>query len=586
MLQAPRKTFYGLLSVIPVLVALPLLQLPLLQRLPLTTANAAPFTAVTEEVSTRPSSHTAWRSELYPQNWDISAKRFDQDKLIQDFSYAGYQRGEKPIPKIAGPLFNVVTQYGADPTGAADSTGAIQDAINAAEKVGGVAYLPEGTFKVSPQGESNAALVVSGKMVLRGAGKGRTFLFNASYKMRSKNIIVVQGSGANPPEGSRETTITQDLMTPVTVVPVADVTGFAVGDWITLRTDATEAFIAEHNMTDLWTGRSELLGGVNYQRQITAIDPVKRTITIDIPIRYYLKMRDGARIQKMPRFVEEVGLEEFSIGNREHPATTGWGELDYTTPGTSAHDVHGANAIIFRRARNCWMTGVNSYRPPGNATATHLLSNGVSLNTSRSITVSNCEFQRAQYGGGGGNGYMFRMSNSQECLVRDCAARYQRHGFVFLSMGSSGNVVHGGIAQFTATQVADNNKPDHRTNGRGSDHHMHLSQSNLVDGVKVDQDLFTAHYRGTFGTVHGQTSTHSVYWNMQGEGYFPGRKNIVLSEQARYGYIIGTRGPASDVQVGENPRTLPLDHVEGVGMGDHLEPQSLYLDQLRRRTGR
>ena len=45
---------------------------------------------------------------------------------------------------------NVVTQFGADPTGVADSTTAIQNAINAlSATAGGVVYLPAGTFKVT-----------------------------------------------------------------------------------------------------------------------------------------------------------------------------------------------------------------------------------------------------------------------------------------------------------------------------------------------------------------------------------------------------------------------------------------------------
>jgi hypothetical protein len=44
---------------------------------------------------------------------------------------------------------NVVTMFGADPTGAADSTTAIQDALNAVPAAGGVIYLPAGTYKVS-----------------------------------------------------------------------------------------------------------------------------------------------------------------------------------------------------------------------------------------------------------------------------------------------------------------------------------------------------------------------------------------------------------------------------------------------------
>ena len=43
---------------------------------------------------------------------------------------------------------NVVTAYGADPTGSADSTTAIQAALNAVAS-GGVVYLPAGTYKVS-----------------------------------------------------------------------------------------------------------------------------------------------------------------------------------------------------------------------------------------------------------------------------------------------------------------------------------------------------------------------------------------------------------------------------------------------------
>jgi hypothetical protein len=44
---------------------------------------------------------------------------------------------------------NVVTQFGADSTGSADSTTAIQDALNAVPPAGGVVYLPAGTYKVS-----------------------------------------------------------------------------------------------------------------------------------------------------------------------------------------------------------------------------------------------------------------------------------------------------------------------------------------------------------------------------------------------------------------------------------------------------
>jgi pectate lyase-like protein len=69
---------------------------------------------------------------------------------------------------VGGPAdwLNVVTQYGADPTGAADSTAAIQGAINAASTStagGGVVYLPAGTYKVgSIAGASFVSLIGAG----------------------------------------------------------------------------------------------------------------------------------------------------------------------------------------------------------------------------------------------------------------------------------------------------------------------------------------------------------------------------------------------------------------------------------------
>jgi hypothetical protein len=537
---------------------------------------------------------TEWRSALYPENWTPpETLRFESDRLIQDFSYAGYHRGEREIPSVAGPVFDV-TSHGADPTGAADSTAAIQGAINAAiAGGGGVVFLPAGTFKVSPQGANAYALRIAGsRVVLRGAGRDRTFLFNDAHTMRSRHIIRVDGSGsswATVPAGSPQTTIAEDLPGPTTSIPVAATTGFAVGDWVVLRADATDAFVAEHNMTDLWAGRGAALGGVMFHRQITAIDAAARRLTIDAPIRYYLKTRDNARVHLAVPHAEEVGLEEFSIGNREHPTAasrTGWGEEDYNTAGNGAYDAHASFAIAFLRVRNAWISGVASYRPPGNTMNAHLLSNGILLQNCRGVTVRNCDFQRPLYGGGGGNGYMYRLQASNECLVRDSAARYNRHGFVFSHMACSGNVIQGGIAQVTRTQAAGSGT----TSGEGSDHHMHLSQSNLIDGVQLDRDFFTAHYRGTSGSPpqHGQGGTHTVFWNLHGVAYQPGKSFIVRSEQARYGYIIGTRGPASGVTTSGSggTRTAPVDHTEGVGRGELLRPLSLYHDQLIRRRAR
>jgi hypothetical protein len=57
--------------------------------------------------------------------------------LIQDFSYAGYRRGEAGIPTPDRNILNAVTQFGADPTGKSDSTTSIQTSLDAADNAGG-----------------------------------------------------------------------------------------------------------------------------------------------------------------------------------------------------------------------------------------------------------------------------------------------------------------------------------------------------------------------------------------------------------------------------------------------------------------
>ena len=62
-----------------------------------------------------------WRSSLYPADWKPPVGlSFAGDKMIQDFSYAGYRRGEVGIPTPDTNILNVVTQYGAELRGLAN----------------------------------------------------------------------------------------------------------------------------------------------------------------------------------------------------------------------------------------------------------------------------------------------------------------------------------------------------------------------------------------------------------------------------------------------------------------------------------
>jgi hypothetical protein len=545
----------------------------------------------------------AWRSELYPADWQSptnGAVDFQADKLIQDFSYAGYKAGEAPLPSVSGPVFTVTQPpYNADNSGANDATSAIQAAINAAQTAGGgVVSLPAGRYAVSPQGANAYALLINASnIVLRGAGTGATFLLNTSTNMRSKSIILVSGpsSAGFYSSGSGSTVLSTNLLGPAVDIPVASTNGFAAGQWVVVRADCTDAWITEHNEPD-WLGYGSSLGGVAYFRRVLAVSPTK--ITLNVPTRYYLKTRDNARVVRLGGSpLSGCGLEDFSIGNVQHGspgvvsngynvAGTGWAENDYTVPGTGGYDAHNSYAIQFTWARDSWARNVATFQAPGNTTTCHLLSNGIGLNECTQITLTDLDLQRAQYGGGGGNGYLYRLSNSSECLVENCRATFSRSGFVLAQMSASGNVFLGCTSTDSAHQTGASGSEN--TYGGYSDHHMHFSHANLVDAcTSGNNSNWEARYRPDSVPRHALTSAHGVFWNTGGVGLGGGANGpyAVRSEQSRYGYVIGTRGTRTNVWLTTYGGTKcdPVDHVEGIGQGDTLEPVSLYADQLQRR---
>ena len=194
----------------------------------------------------------SWRSELYPDEWlPSTTKNFYTDAFLQDFSYAGYARGEKPLPSATGTIYDVTkSPYSADKTGVNDATGAIQKAINAAQTAGGgVVYLPTGTYKVNPGANTYALLINKSNVYLKGDGVGKTFILNTSYKMKNKSIINVDGDGSWINSFYAETLISSDLTTPTKVIPVKDPTLFVVGDMVMLRNYMNDAWINEHKDT-------------------------------------------------------------------------------------------------------------------------------------------------------------------------------------------------------------------------------------------------------------------------------------------------------------------------------------------------
>ncbi len=515
-----------------------------------------------------------WRSQLYPENWKPGFKD-NNDRFLHDFSYAGYHQGEKEIPIITGNIVDVTQPpYNANKTGETDVTMVIQKALNdVGQAGGGVVYLPAGTYKVNPGNAETALRIQYKNTVLRGAGTDSTFIFNSNSYMRQKSIIWLMGDWCTWSTVTGTTAkLTTDLMYPTRVIPVKSVQGFAKGDDIILRTDGTPEFIAEHEMAGIWNDQS---ARVMFLRKIDSVDVAKNIIYIDSPTRYYMKTRDNARVYHAKEHITECGIENLSIGNIQNDKT-GWDEETYTETGTGAYEVHASHAIFIKYAENCWVKNVNTYKPESNTLDIHVLSNCLLLEQSRGITVDSCFFQKSQYEGGGGNGYMFTLQ-SNDCLIKDSRANDSRHNYDFKYPHSNGNVIY--------NCIGENSK-------YSSDFHMYLSMANLIDNFTVDKDYLESTFRPYGGDViHGYSSTQSVFYNTTGIAYHSNKDYIIESRQFKHGYIIGTSGAANQVKLdpvegtinGYSYKTAPRDFAEGIGKGDELFPKSLYLDQLEHR---
>ena len=570
----------------------------------------------------QPTTAQDWRASLYPESWSPPTDvDYYTDEFVQDFSYAGYHYGEREIPFITENIVDVTTApYNADPTGTEDATAAIQQAMNDVGTAGGgVVFLPPGTYNVSvPDGETAALHLAYGNVVIRGAGTDQTFIFNTTTEMRLKAIIRVEAEdGFNwdrLPNERDFASMSRDLTGPTKEIPLDNPTLFSVGDEVVIRSLITDAWCDEHNEPD-WKPFANILDGVINYRKVTGV--TDSSITIDVPTRYAFLASDGAMVyEAQAGMLEEVGLEYFSIGNREIVAEDpqDWldadGTLDnngYRIEGAPAYETHASSALKIDRVRNSWVRNVSSYAHPDNEFGTHILSNGIKLEFSSHVTIDSVFMGYGQFGGGGGNNYGFRIE-SNECLIKNSSSAVARHGFSIVRIWSMGNVLHR-VEDRTSGMCTANGPGLIKGGSSGSDFHQWYSPSNLIDQMLVEDSYFSAvHREGVSASStrpgHDAVTAHSVFWNFRAfnspNGY------AIRTSQTKAGYVFGTSGNTPGVnnspmdplnlfdlsRQGTPPGfrydpdgsiTAPIDLVEGVNEGAGLVPQSLYLDQFSRR---
>jgi hypothetical protein len=264
-------------------------------------------------------------------------------------------------------------------------------------------YFPQGTYLFSE------TILLDSNIVIRGDGAFSTiFSFNGAdnaFTIRT-NVTVLSFDG-NPivsgkEKGSKAITFSNPLnISSVKPFDLIDI--YNIDDWPNWTSDPDEHI--KIGQTNTFVG---LLNNNTVQ--------LKDELRIDYGFDYfsYLTTSFPTKIKIFQNPANDVAIENLSIHDHSSE-TSGKGE----------------NSILIDKARNCRISGVESYNP---------LSAHISIRQSTNIEITGCDFHHAKSYGGGGRGYGVNIGlHSSNVLVENNTFSYLRHAMI-LSWGANGNV--------------------------------------------------------------------------------------------------------------------------------------------------
>ena len=253
------------------------------------------------------------------------------DRLVPDFSYAGYHHGETipPAVETLGYQYYDVTSYGAIPNDGKSDRDALEATIEAIGRnkaeARAVIYFPEGTFILhdgndDSNGQSKTLSIPMGHVVLKGAGKGKTILLmDAPNQPRNPNqmwsapvMLSLRNNGEkNPPVLAA---VKEDTPKGQFAVVVDDPSQLKVGQWVCLsmKNNSPEVIERELGRPVLSTMTSLSRDGVTVSdiHQIRQIEG--NLIVFKEPLMRSVIVTEGWQLLPY-RHYEEVGVEDLTF---------------------------------------------------------------------------------------------------------------------------------------------------------------------------------------------------------------------------------------------------------------------------------
>jgi hypothetical protein len=269
--------------------------------------------------------------------WENFVEQSRQGKAtdIPDYSWAGYERGEKAIPVAAGKRFDV-TDYGAKPDDLVDDRDAIQKAIDAAAaNGGGVVYLPAGRYLVNTDFNDRGTIrIEASNIILKGAGsrQGGTIIHQiqpfgkgdpyALTRMHlGDNILLIHSRDEERSLSSMPVIckVTGDSPAQAFNVTVDNASDLKVGQYVylyALNNKIIERAVKPFAIDEEWTTTTQNKAYIVEIHQVAKI--TGNTVTFAEPIRYDILASDQWDLRQHNP-IANVGIEDITfMGNHWH----------------------------------------------------------------------------------------------------------------------------------------------------------------------------------------------------------------------------------------------------------------------------
>lgn len=462
---------------------------------------------------------------------------------IPDFSSAGYRGGGVTLP--TAPSRVKVT-----PAGRGDDTPAIQEALNRVAKLApgihglrGAVELTPGIFHLVGTLHMN----VSG-VVLRGSGTSGASASVLQLAGAPHLAIEIQGEFHQQNLGIDTSLTDRYVPAGATVIHLADASGIHAGDTIQIVKPVTPQWIHFMGMDQLSRdGKPEewIRNDIRVHRRVASV--TGNAVRLQVPLtdsfdaRFYPGVQPDVKRVAVTGQIAETGVENLQIAAPDRSINY---REDAEFDGIAMKDVVDAwlRKLVFENTTN-----------------------SVSIEYVERMTAVDVDVEQHTAVTSSAKPFDFRVNGSQILLDR-CTGKGDRVWYVATHSRSEGPVVvlH---CRFIGDGMIEG--------------HQRWSTGLLVDNCAVPDGSINLRNRGEMGSGHGWTIGWSVLWNNTAQSILVQNPPNVMN------WSIGDVGEqtSAPMPVFEKPQGTPLPGGVVESSGKHVEPASLYLEQLRERLG-